>query len=71
MSQGEGGHIEVVLTKLELMPIELQFDQPVWKNGNPRFSNQHGIIERLAVMSAPYGSKISIDNRGYGIVELR
>ena len=60
-----------VLTKLELMPIELQFDQPVWKNGNPRFSNQHGIIERLAVMSAPYGSKISIDHRGYGIVELR
>ena len=59
-----------VLTKLELMPIELQFDQPVWRSGNPRFSDQHGIIERLAKMSAPYETKISVDNRGYGVVEL-
>ena len=59
------------LTKLELMPIELQFDQPVWRSGNPRFSAQHGIIERLAEMSAPYGTKISVDSRGYGIVELK
>ena len=58
-----------VLTKLELMPIELQFDEPVWRSGNPRFSNQHGIIERLAELSAPYGTKISVDSRGYGIVE--
>jgi poly-gamma-glutamate synthesis protein (capsule biosynthesis protein) len=60
-----------VLTKLELMPIELQFDQPVWRNGNPRFSDQHGIIERLAEMSASYGTKISVDSRGYGIVDLK
>lgn len=59
-----------VLTRLELMPIELQFDLPVWRSGNPRFSNRHGIIERLAEMSAPYGTSITIDNRGYGIVEL-
>ena len=59
-----------VLTKLELMPIELQFDQPVWRNGNPRFSAEHKIIERLAEISAPYGTKISVDSRGYGIVEL-
>ena len=58
------------LTKLELMPIELQMEEPVWKRGNPRFSKEHGIIERLAEMSAPYGTKISIDSRGYGIVEL-
>lgn len=60
-----------VLTKLELMPIELQFDEPVWRSGNPRFSNQHRIIERLAKMSASYGTKISVDSRGYGIVELQ
>lgn len=60
-----------VLTKLELMPIELQFDEPVWKNGNPRFSASHGIIERLAKMSSQYGTNISIDDRGYGIVELK
>lgn len=58
------------LTYLELMPIELQFDQPVWRNGNPRFSNQNGIIERLAQLSASYGTKIQIDYRGYGIVQL-
>jgi poly-gamma-glutamate synthesis protein (capsule biosynthesis protein) len=59
------------LTFLELMPIELQFDLPVWRNGNPRFSNQHGIIERLAQLSAPYGTKICIDERGYGIIKLK
>jgi poly-gamma-glutamate synthesis protein (capsule biosynthesis protein) len=58
------------LTHLELMPIELQFDAPVWRSGNPRFSADHGIIERLAEMSAPYGTKITVDDRGYGIVEL-
>ena len=59
------------LIKLELMPIELQFDEPVWRSGNPRFSNQHGIIERLAEISGPYGTKISVDSRGYGIVDLK
>lgn len=58
------------LTYLELMPIELQFDVPVWRNGNPRFSNQHGIIERLAGLSAHYGTKIHTDERGYGIVDI-
>ena len=27
-------------------------------------------IQRLAEMSAPYGTKITLDDRGYGIVEL-
>lgn len=62
----EGG----VLTKLELMPIELHFDDPVWRSGNPRFSNRYGIIERLAEMSAPYGTEIIIDDRGHGWVEF-
>ena len=58
------------LTKLQFMPIELQLEEPVWKRGNPRFSKDHGIIQRLAEMSAPYGTKITMDDRGYGIVEL-
>lgn len=58
------------LTYLELMPIELQFDQPAWRNGNPRFSNRHGIIERLAEMSARFGTKIHTNTRGYGIVDI-
>ena len=59
------------LTKLELMPIELHFDEPIWKRGNPCFSKKHGIIERLAEISGPYGTKISADSRGYGIVDLK
>lgn len=59
------------LTYLELMPVELNFDKKkVWQMGNPRFSNQHGIIERLSKMSASFGTKITIDNRGFGIVEI-
>lgn len=58
------------LTSLELMPIELNFDKKVWQSGNPRFSDKHGIIERLAEMSAPYGTEITIDERGFGIVKL-
>ena len=58
------------LTYLELMPIELNFDLPVHRSGNPRFSDAHGIIQRLAQMSAPYGTTITVDSRGYGIVKL-
>ena len=59
------------LTYLELMPVELNFDKKkVWQMGTPRFSNQHGIIERLAEMSAAFGTKITIDDRGFGIVEI-
>ena len=58
------------LTRLELMPIELHFDDPVWRSGNPRFSNRYGIIERLAEMSALYGTKIIIDDRGHGWVDF-
>ena len=58
------------LTYLELMPIELNFDKKIWQSGNPRFSNKHGIIERLAEMSKSYGTEISVDERGFGIVKL-
>jgi len=58
------------LTGLELMPIELHFDAPVWRRGDPRFSTEHGIIPHLAEISAPYGTTITVDSRGYGIVTL-
>ncbi len=59
------------LAYLELMPIELNFDKKeVWQKGNPRFSNQHGIIERISKMSASFGTKIIVDDRGFGIVEI-
>jgi len=59
------------LTHLELMPIELNFDKQVWQSGNPRFSREHGIIERLADMSRAFGTEITVDARGYGVVKLK
>ncbi len=59
------------LTYLELMPVELNFDKKeVWQKGNPRFSAEHGIIERYAEMSKAFGTTITIDERGFGIVTL-
>lgn len=62
----EGGK----LTHLELLPIELDFEEPRYKNGNPHVSTDHCILERLKEMSAPYGTEIEIDERGIGIVKL-
>ena len=59
------------LKYIELMPIELNFDKKeTWQKGNPRFSDKHGIIERLAEMSKPYGTKIRINEKGFGVVEI-
>ena len=58
------------VTCLELLPIELDFEKPRWKNGNPNVRTDCNILERLQKMSASYGTKISIDDRGIGIVEL-
>ena len=59
------------LTHLELLPIELGFGEPRYRLGNPRFCPDHGILERFAEMSAPYGTEITIDERGIGIVKLK
>ena len=57
------------LTKLVLMPIELNFDKSRSMGGWPRPKYDDGIIERLAKMSEAYGTKIEIEN-GIGIVRL-
>ncbi len=59
------------LKSLELMPIELSFDKKeVWQKGDPHFSTGHGIIERLSAMSEPFGTKITINEKGIGTVGL-
>ena len=58
------------LTHLELLPIELGFDEPRYRLGNPRICKDKGIIERFAEMSESYGTKININNDGIGIVEI-
>lgn len=58
------------LTHLELLPIELGFDEPRYRTGDPRVCTDKGIIERYAQMSEAYGTKIKINADGIGIVEL-
>lgn len=57
------------LSHLELMPIDLGFEEARWRSGNPRPGSGRGIIERLAALSAPYGTEITIDARGFGLVK--
>lgn len=59
------------LTHLELMPIELGFGEPRYRLGNPKFRTDRGIIERYAQMSAPYGTQITVNEDGIGIVKLK
>jgi len=59
------------LTHLELFPIELGFGEPRYRLGNPKFCSDRGIIERYANMSLQYGTNISVDERGIGVVKLK
>ena len=59
------------LVQLELLPIELGFEEPRYRIGDPYVCTDRGILERLAQMSEPYGTKITVDDRSFGIVELK
>ena len=54
----EGG----VLKRLELLPIELGFGMPRSRNGLPAPAKDNSILDRLARMSAPYGTKLEIQD---------
>ena len=56
-----------VMTKLELLPIELGFDLPASREGLPAPAKDDAILKRLAEMSAPYGTKFVIKD---GIAEV-
>ncbi|MCQ2437345.1 MAG: CapA family protein [Clostridia bacterium] len=57
------------LTKLDLLPVELNFDAPKSMGGWPRPKFDEGILEKLAELSEPFGTKIRIED-GIGHVEL-
>ncbi|MBQ6823068.1 MAG: CapA family protein [Clostridia bacterium] len=59
------------LTHLELLPIELGFEEPRYRNGNPCVCTDKGILERYAAMSAPFGTEITINEQGIGIVAVK
>jgi len=51
-----------ILKKLELLPIELGFGLPRSRSGWPKPAKDSEIIERLAEMSASYGTEIEFEN---------
>lgn len=56
------------LTKLELMAIELGFGLPRSRGGMPAPAKDSSILERLAEMSAPYGTKMEINGNKAEII---
>ncbi|MED1724494.1 CapA family protein [Brevibacillus parabrevis] len=62
----EGGE----LSELELHPIELGFEEPVYRMGWPRLSADPEILQGLKTMSEAYGTVIEIED-GIGRVRLR
>lgn len=60
-----------VLTHMELLPVALGAEQPRYRNGNPFFASDRGILERFAEMSAPFGTEISIGPDGIGVVQWK
>ena len=58
------------VTKIELMPIDMGVDLEFWQKGLPRPGYGMGILERLAKMSEPYGTKITIREDGIGEIVL-
>ncbi len=60
----EGGR----LTKLELMPVLLDFDVPRSRYGLPKINKDAGILERLQMLSATFGTAIDIVD-GVGFVQ--
>lgn len=56
-----------VMTKLELLPIELGFELPASREGLPAPAKDDAILRRLEEMSAPYGTKFVIKD---GIAEV-
>jgi len=59
-----------VLKKLTLLPIELHYGAPRSVGGWPSPNFSAGILERLREMSRPYGTEITINSDGLGVVRL-
>lgn len=61
------------VTELRLYPIDLGHGQPRSMRGRPLMADAtlgQKIIERMDRMSAPYGTRVSWDKAGYGVVRL-
>lgn len=61
------------VTEIRLYPIDLGFGKPRAVRGRPMLAGEalgRKIIKRLERMSTPYGTRISWNPEGYGVVEL-
>ncbi|RNB90677.1 CapA family protein [Brevibacillus fluminis] len=56
------------LTELLLYPIELGFDEPIYRMGCPALTHDTRILESLQRLSAPYGTTITIED---GVGKIR
>lgn len=52
------------ITKLELLPVDIQTDGIQGLRGLPRVAKDTSFIDRLAKLSAPYGLKMKLDKDG-------
>lgn len=59
-----------IVTRIELMPIEMGFELERWQVGFPKPGYGHGIIERYAEMSKKFGTIINLREDGLGEVKL-
>ncbi|WP_075981593.1 CapA family protein [Bacillus massilinigeriensis] len=50
------------LEEILLYPIELGFNEPIYRMGNPVLTTNERILNRLQVLSEPYGTEINIEN---------
>lgn len=57
------------LAKLEVSPIDLGFNEPVYQRGWPRLTNDISALENLRDLSAAFGTELKIEN-GVGKVLL-
>jgi len=57
------------LTKIELYPIELGFEEPRYRRGWPLLSKKTEVLEEIQNLSKPFGTEIKIEN-GKGIIEF-
>lgn len=58
------------MTSLKMVPVELDYGAPRSRGGLPRIAKDNAILERLAVMSEPYGTKMEIKD-GVATVVLK
>lgn len=51
-----------ILDEIILYPIELGYEEPIYRMGNPILSSNESILKKLQLLCEPYGTEIVIEN---------